>query len=185
MHRWCYRYTYCSHTFCFHQYHSVHYAQHALMMNPVSAKKMVMLLQEAYPARPKVDEQNKNRLRLRIFWVCTCNECYRECIFSTSLLQCRPSTTWCRSWPYPFISWWPKWPHDCWLEICQMQCWPKWTSFFSELPERKNEKEKQDPHKGKHPYHTYIEMFLNRIPHRLVIDLYILVLIQSWQGWLQ
>jgi len=27
--------------------------QHALMMNPVSAKKMVMLLQEAYPARPK------------------------------------------------------------------------------------------------------------------------------------
>lgn len=62
MHRWCYRYTYCSHTFCFHQYHSVHYAQHALMMNPVSAKKMVMLLQEAYPARPKVDEQNKNRL---------------------------------------------------------------------------------------------------------------------------
>ena len=28
--------------------------QHALMMNPVSAKKMVMLLQEAYPARPKV-----------------------------------------------------------------------------------------------------------------------------------
>ena len=44
---------YCSHTFCFH--HSVHYNQHALMMNPVSAKKMVMLLQEAYPARPKVD----------------------------------------------------------------------------------------------------------------------------------
>ena len=28
------------------------------MMNPVSAKKMVMLLQEAYPARPKVDEYN-------------------------------------------------------------------------------------------------------------------------------
>ena len=32
--------------------------QHALMMNPVSAKKMVMLLQEAYPARPKVGEYN-------------------------------------------------------------------------------------------------------------------------------
>ena len=31
-----------------------YYPQHALMMNPVSAKKMVMLLQEAYPARPKV-----------------------------------------------------------------------------------------------------------------------------------
>ena len=31
-----------------------HDPQHALMMNPVSAKKMVMLLQEAYPARPKV-----------------------------------------------------------------------------------------------------------------------------------
>lgn len=31
------------------------------MMNPVSAKKMVMLLQEAYPARPKVDEYNKEK----------------------------------------------------------------------------------------------------------------------------
>ena len=33
-------------------------SQHALMMNPVSAKKMVMLLQEAYPARPKVDSSS-------------------------------------------------------------------------------------------------------------------------------
>ena len=39
--------------------HSVNiHHQHALMMNPVSAKKMVMLLQEAYPARPKVGEYN-------------------------------------------------------------------------------------------------------------------------------
>ena len=152
---WCY---------CVFQTQPDNFLQHALMMNPVSAKKMVMVLQEAYPARPKVNECNErfifNQLEMKN---------HRECIFSTSLLQCRLSTTSCRC--SPFLG-----SHNFWVDKCQMVT--KLKMFFLRASRRKRwERETRSTQRlGVHTFRCF------SIPHNHVDDWYVFALILSWLG---